>query len=69
MDETIGVEVDQGQGYVVANAELSVVGQWSRGPLQELGQILIAEFHEKNRQVGLRVLVGAQVLDYVGVPC
>ena len=68
MDETIGVEVDQGQGYVVADAELSVVGQWSRGPLQEPGQTLIPEFHEQNRQVGLRVLVGAQVLDYVRVP-
>ena len=68
MNETIEVQVDQGQGYVVADAELSVVGEWCRGPLQEPGQTLITEFHEKNRQVGLRVLAGAQVLDNIGVP-
>ena len=67
MDETIAVQVDQGQCYVMADAELSVVGEWSRGPLQELGQTLIAEFHEKNRQVCFRVLIGGQVLDNVGV--
>ena len=41
MDETIGVEVDQSQCYVVADVELNVVGQWCQGAFQEYRQIFI----------------------------
>ena len=68
MDETIGVEVDQTQYYVVADVELNVVGQWSWGSLQECSQTFVAKFHEENRQSGVGVVVGSQVLDNIGVP-
>ena len=67
MDETIGVEVDQSQCYVVADVELKVVGQWSWGVLQECSQTFITKFHEENRQLGVSVRVGTQVLDNIGV--
>ena len=41
MDDAIGVEVGEGQGYVMAEIHLSVVGQWFLGSLQESGQTLI----------------------------
>ena len=68
MDESIGVEVDQSQCYVQADVELNVVGQWSWGSLQECSETFITKFHEENRQSGVRVIVGSQVLDNIGVP-
>ena len=41
MDNAIGVEVGKGQGYVMAEIHLSVVGEWFIGSLQESGQTLI----------------------------
>ena len=40
MDDVIGVEVGEGQGYVVAEIHISVVGKWIAGSLQEFGQAL-----------------------------
>ena len=41
MDDAIGVEVREGQGYVVAKIHLSVIGEWFVGSFQESGQTLI----------------------------
>ena len=68
MNETVGVQVDKGQCYVVADVQLNVVGQWSRGSLQEPAKALVTQFHQKNRQAGLGVAVGGKVLHDVGVP-
>ena len=68
MDETIGVEVDQSQCYVVTDVQLNVVGQWSWGSLQECSEAFVANFHEENGQSRVGVVAGSQVLDYVGVP-
>ena len=67
MDETIGMKVDQSECYVMTNVELSVVGQWSWGSLQECSEAFITKFHEENRQLCVGVTVGSQELDYVGV--
>ena len=68
MDETIGVKVDQSQCYVQADVKLNVVGQWSWGSLQECSETFITEFHDENRQLGVGVITGSQVLDNIGVP-
>ena len=47
---------------------LNVVGQWSWGSLQECSETFITKFHEENWQSGVRVIVGSQVLDNIGVP-
>ena len=41
MNDAIRVEVGEGQGYVMAEIYLSVVGEWFVGSLQESGQTLI----------------------------
>ena len=41
MYDAIWVEVGEGQGYVMANIHLGVVGKWFLGSLQELSQTLI----------------------------
>ena len=41
MDDAIGVEVREGQDYVMAETHLSVVGEWFVGSLQKLSQTLI----------------------------
>ena len=41
MDNTIGVDVGEGQGYVMAKVYLSVVGEWFVTSLLESGQTLI----------------------------
>ena len=68
MNETVGVQVDKGQCYVVADIHLNMVRQWRRGSLQEPAKALVTQFHQKNRQVDVGVAVGGKVLDDVGVP-
>ena len=41
MDNAMGVEVGKGQGYVMAEIHLGVVGEWFVGSLQKLSQTLI----------------------------
>ena len=67
--ETIGVQVDQSLCYVMADVELSVVGQWPRGSLKEPAQSFITQFHQKNGQAGVGVVVGGKALNHIGVPC
>ena len=67
MDDIIGVEVIQSQGYVVAQDDLDMVGQWLMGSLEKMGEAFIHEFHQQHWEAGVRVLGGSEVLDYVGV--
>ena len=41
MDNAIGVKIGKGQGYVMAEIHLIVVGEWFIGLLQESSQTLI----------------------------
>ena len=68
MNETVGMQVDKGQGYVVADVQLNVIGQWPRGSLQEPAKALVTQFHQKNRQASLGVAVRGKILDDIGVP-
>ena len=67
MDDIIGVEVIQSQGYVVAQGDLDMVGQRLLGSLEKTGEAFVHEFHEQHREARVRVLGGPEVLDYVGV--
>ena len=67
MDDVIGVEVIQSQGYVVAQGDLDMVGQRLLGSLEKTGEAFVHEFHEQHREAGVGVLGGPEVLDYVGV--
>ena len=52
MDEVVLVEVDQGQGHVVDNIHLDMVGNWTVvALLQVAGETPIAELHQKNETV------------------
>ena len=62
MDETIGMEVDQ----VQADVDLNVVGQWFWGSVQECSETFITKFHEENRQLGVRVIVGTRYWTTLG---
>ena len=67
MDDAIGVEVIQSQGYVVAQGDLDMVGQRLLGSLEKTGEAFVHEFHQQHREARVRVLGGSEVLDYVGV--
>ena len=64
------MKVGQSLGYVVGDVYLNVEREWGRvlRSLQEAGQALVHQLHQKNRQPGLGVARGAQELDDVGVP-
>ena len=67
MDDVIGVEVNQSQGYVVAQGDLGMIGQRLLGSLKKTGEIFVHEFHQQHWEARVRVLGGPEVLDYVGV--
>ena len=67
MDDVIGVEVIQSQGYVVAQGDLDMVGQRLLGSLEKTGEAFIHKFHQQHREARVRILGGPEVLDYVGV--
>ena len=67
MDDVIGVEVIQSQGYVVAQGDLDMVGQRLLGSLEKTGEAFVHEFHQQHREARVRVLGVPEVLDYVGV--
>ena len=67
MDETVQVEVDQSQYYVVGNIELNVVGHWPGGTFQELTETLVTQFHQENGQAGLRVTICTKIRHHIGV--
>ena len=64
------MKVGQSLGHVVGDVYLNVEREWGRvlRSLQEAGQALVHQLHQKNRQPGLGVARGAQELDDVGVP-
>ena len=66
----VAMEVGESLCHVVANVHLHVERERGRvcRPLQEAGQALIHQLHEKYRQSALGVDTRAQVLDNVGVP-
>ena len=70
MQDLVQVKVGQSLGHVVGNVYLNVEREWGRvlRSLQEAGQALVHQLHQKNRQPGLGVTRGAQELDDVGVP-
>ena len=41
MDNAIGMQVEEGQVYVMAEIHLNVVGKWFVGLFQESGETLI----------------------------
>ena len=45
MDYTVRVEVIESQGYVVAEVDLNMVGEWLLGPLEEVGKAFVHELH------------------------
>ena len=63
------MKVGQSLGHVVGDVYLNMEREWGRvlRSLQEAGQTLIHQLHQKNWQPGLRVVRGAQELDYIGV--
>ena len=67
MDDVIGVEVIQSQGYVVAQGDLDMVGQRLLESLEKTGEAFVHEFHQQHREARVMVLGGPEVLDYVGV--
>ena len=46
MDDIIGVEVIQSQGYVVAQGDLDMVGQRLMGSFEKMGEAFVHEFHQ-----------------------
>ena len=46
MDDIIGVEVIQSQGYVMAQGDLDMVGQQLMGSLEKMGEAFVHEFHQ-----------------------
>ena len=52
----------------MADVELNVVGQWSRGSLQECSKAFVTKFQKENRQSCVRVIICSQVLDYIWMP-
>ena len=67
MEEIIGVEVIEGQGYIMAEVDLDVVGKWPLGSLEEVSKTFVHEFHQKCWQFRVGVLDGPKVLNYVWV--
>ena len=63
------VEVGQSLGHVKGNVHLNMEGEGGRvfWSFQEAGQALVHQFHEENRQPGLRISASSEVLDYVRV--
>ena len=71
MQYLVAMEVAESLGHVVGNVHLNVErerGSSGSRPLQEAGQTVVHQLHEQDRQSGLGVRTGAQVLDNVGVP-
>ena len=67
MDEPGRVEVGNGQGHIVADADLPAVWKRLRGFLQQCSQTFLHQFHQENREPGVGVTQCAQKLDNVGV--
>ncbi len=68
MDDSVSVEVVQGQGCVMGEVDLQVVGQRLLGVLKEVSEAFVHELHEEGREARLAVRARAQVLHYIGVP-
>ena len=49
VDDGIEVQVGQGKCHVMADVELDVVREGTRGSLQESGQTLIHQLHQKSQ--------------------
>ena len=58
MDETIGVQVDQSQCYVMTDVQFNVGGHWSWGSLQECTEAFVTKFHEENGQSRVGIVAG-----------
>ena len=69
MQDLVGMQVDQCLGHVQGDADLNVEGEGGRvvRPLQEAGQALVHQLHQKHRVPGLRVQAASEVLDDVWV--
>ena len=52
----------------MADVDLEVVGDRLGGAFQKVGQAVVHQLHQKSWQASVRVLIDAQVLDYVWVP-
>ena len=69
MQDLVGVQVDQCLGHVQRDVDLNVEEEGGRifRPLQEAGQALVHQFHQKHRVPGLGVQAASEVLDDVWV--
>lgn len=67
MNQPVAVEVDQRDGYVMADIHLEVVREGTATAVQESGQTFITELHEKNQVASGRFVPCTEVLDNVGV--
>ena len=67
VDDIIGVEVIEGEGYVMAEVDLDVVGEWQLGSFEEVGEAFVHELHQKRWEFRVGILDGPKVLNYVWV--
>ena len=67
MNESVQMEVGEGERYVVGHVQLDVVRKRLGGAFKKSTEALVTQFHEEHREMGFGVTVGAEVLDDVWV--
>ena len=67
MDDVVAVQVGQGQGNVVGDVDLDVVGEGGCGSLQEPCQALLHQLHQEDGSVAAGVLDHTEELDDAGM--
>ena len=68
MDDAIQVEVGEGQGHIVAQIHLEVVGEWFVGSLKKCSKRFVHQLHQQDKQARLWVTSHSKVLNHMGVP-
>ena len=67
MNDAIQVEEGNGEGNVVADVHLHVVGQRLLRLLQKVSEGVVHQLHQQNGQARLSILRYTQILHYVGM--
>ena len=67
MQDSIGVEKDQGLSNVIVDVDLHVIGEAGLGQLQKVSEGVVHQLHQKNGQPRCAILCHAQILHNVWV--